>query len=93
MKRIATLGLVLILTACGGGMEGSYELVNGMKGPLLTFKPNGKAIYLGSMEMDYEMDGKDVKLHTKDGVMLLKAGEDGTLLFPMLGKMRKISSN
>ncbi len=93
MKRIAALGLVLILTACGGGLEGSYELVKGMEGPLLTFKPNGKAIYMGAVEMDYEMDGKDVKLHTEKGVLILKAGEDGTLLFPVLGKMRRMPSS
>ena len=94
MKFITTLTLaiVLCLTACGGSkVEGSYGSdkppINGV---LLTLKPNGKAVYMGMAEMDYEVDGKDVKLRSPQGVMILKGHDDGSLDFPFVGNLKKM---
>lgn len=72
-------------------MEGSYGSDKpGIKGVLLTLKPNGKAVYMGMSEMDYEVDGKDVKLRSPQGVMILKGHDDGSLDFPFIGNLKKM---
>lgn len=90
---IPALAIALVLTACGGKLEGSYGSDQpGIKGVVLTLKPNGKAIYLGVSEMAYEVDGKDVKLHSPQGVLILKGHEDGSLDFPYIGNLKKMPS-
>jgi hypothetical protein len=90
---ISTIALAMMLTACGKTIEGSYGDAPYFKGVLVTFKPNGKALYLDAMEMDYEVDGKDVKLHTTQGVLILKGRDDGSFDFPMLGNIKKLPPN
>lgn len=93
--KILIVAITLALTACGGSkLEGSYGNDGSKKyvpkGVLLTLKKNGKAVYMGAMEMDYEVDGKDVKLHMPQGTMILKGHDDGSLDFPFLGNLMKM---
>lgn len=74
-------------------MEGSYGSdAPGIKGVVLTLKPNGKAVYMGAVEMNYEVEGKDVKLSSPQGVLILKGHDDGSLDFPFLGNLKKMPS-
>ena len=87
-KTILISMLTIALTACGGKLNGTY--VNDQLEPVLTLKPNGKAIYMKTTEMDYEVDGKEVKLHSPQGTLILKMLDDGSIQFPFLGKLKKI---
>lgn len=88
---VSTLALALALVACGGKLDGSYGSDQpGMKGVVLTLKPNGKAVYLGAVEWDYEVDGKDVKIHRPEGTLILKGHEDGSLDFPFVGNLKRM---
>lgn len=91
MRAIAIAAIVLALVGCGGKMEGSYVSDKpGLKGVVLTLKPNGKAVYLGVSELDYEVDGKDVKLRSPTGTLILKGHDDGSLDFPGIGNLKKV---
>lgn len=98
MKRITiplAFAFALALSACGGEgkVAGSYASETpGLKGVVLTLKPNGKAVYMGAAEFDYEVDGNEVKLHRPDGTLILKVREDGSLDFPLLGNLKKVPS-
>lgn len=57
----------------------------------MEFKSNGKAIYGGAVEMDYELDGKEIKLKTPtQGTLILKILDDGSISFPLIGKFSKV---
>ena len=87
------VALAFVLTACGGKMEGSYGSDQpGIKGVVLTLKSNGKAVYMGTAEFNFEVDGKDVKLHMPQGVLILKGHDDGSLDFPFIGNLKKMPS-
>lgn len=91
-RKILSLAfLVLMLSACGEKLNGSYSSGEqfGVKGVILTLKPNGKAVYMGSTEMDYEVHGAEIKLYTPHGIELLKLLDDGSIQFPMLGRLVK----
>lgn len=97
MKRfnvLAVSALALALAACGESkVAGSYASdTPGLKGVVLTLKPNGKAVYLGAVEWDYEVEGTDVKIHRPDGTLILKGHDDGSLDFPLIGKLKKVPS-
>lgn len=97
MRRIIiplAFAFSIALSACGEGkLSGSYASETpGIKGVVLTLKPNGKAVYMGAAEWDYEVDGKEVKLHRPDGTLILKVRDDGSLDFPLLGNLKKIPS-
>ncbi|VUZ23411.1 Uncharacterised protein [uncultured Comamonas sp.] len=68
-------------------MEGSYYQESSEE-PTLVLKPNGKAVFMGMMEYPYEVEGKDVKLLTPEGTVILEGKEDGSLL-SMFGKLKK----
>lgn len=89
--RLPALAFALALTACGGDkLDASYEGTSpGLKGTVLTLKPNGKAVYMGTAVMEYEVKGMDVLLHQPQGTILLKGHEDGSLDFPILGNLKK----
>ena len=90
---IPVLALSLVLTACGSKLEGSYGSDKpGTNGVVLTLKSNGKAVYLGVAGITYEVDGKDVTLHSPQGVLVLKVQDDGSLDFPYLGNLKKVPS-
>lgn len=91
---IPALILTLALVACGNSeLVGSYTIVSdgpGKKGTVLTLKPGGKAVYLGNIELDYEVDGKEVRILRPDGNLILTLLGDGSLSFPGLGKLKKV---
>ncbi len=88
--RASVIVALLILSACGSGIEGTYS--NG--GPVeYTFKSNGTVVMTASMmgvtqetEVKYEVEGNKVKLITGEGALLLTLHEDGSLSSPMGGK-------
>jgi hypothetical protein len=92
-RKILSLAfLALMLSACGEKLNGSYssgEQFGGVKGVILTLKPNGKAVYMGATEMDYEVHGAEIKLYMPHGIELLKLLDDGSIQFPMLGRLVK----
>ncbi|MES2877517.1 MAG: hypothetical protein V4713_03775 [Pseudomonadota bacterium] len=91
LKIVFILAILLALTACGEKLEGAYS--GNHVGTVLTFKPNGKVVYMGMSELDYEADGKEIKIHMPDKqVMVLKVLDNGSIQFPLLGKLTKVSS-
>ena len=62
------------------------------KGVVLILKSNGKAVYMGTSEFNFDVDGKDVKLHMPQGVLILKGHNDGSLDFPFIGNLKKMPS-
>lgn len=93
---ISAIAIAFVLTACGGSkLEGVYGAdMFGAKGAnFLTLKSNGKAIVFNNpSEMDYEVIGKDVKLHSPMGEIVLKGHDDGSLDFPGMGNLPKAPS-
>lgn len=89
---LVVIAACIALSACGGKkLDGSYGQDN--LGVVLAFKPNGKAVYMGMAEVDYEVDGNDVKLHIPgQPVLILKILEDGSIQFPLLGKLKRVPS-
>lgn len=83
--------VVAALSACGGsgGLEGTYSGAH--LGKILTFKPNGKAVYGGMNELSYEVSGNEIKLQLPNAqVLVLKKLDDGSIQFPLLGKLTKV---
>jgi hypothetical protein len=72
------------------GLSGEYADEMGVSS--YTFKPNGKVVMstLGArMELDYELDGNDVKIKMPGATMLLGIEKDGALAGPMGVRYRK----
>jgi hypothetical protein len=94
---ISAIAIAFVLTACGGSkLEGVYGAdMFGAKGAnVLTLKANGKAVvWTNPAEIDYEViNGKDVKLHSPMGDVVLKGHDDGSLDFPGMGNLKKVPS-
>lgn len=87
---IPAIALALALTACGGEhLDATYA---GPVGATLEFKPNGKVIYCGMSEMDYEVDGKAIKLSVPgQATLVLKILDNGSIQYPLLGNFKKVS--
>lgn len=92
LKLAFLVAVVCVLSACGGGhLEGTYTGEYLGKN-FLSFKPNGKVLYMGMAELAYEIDGKDIKLHMPDQkVWVLKMLDDGSIQAPMFGKLTKVA--
>jgi outer membrane lipopolysaccharide assembly protein LptE/RlpB len=92
MKKLFLLSVVLLLSACGSKLDGTYADKNGMLS--YTFKSNGKT-YQSAMgmevELDYEVDGNKIKLVTPQGNMIMTLLDDGSIESPMgiLTKQKK----
>ncbi len=92
---LVAVALVVATPGCSrGGIDGEYADEMGVTS--YTFKPGGKVILssLGArMELDYAVDGKDVKiLMPGGGAMVLTVLDDGSLGGGPLGmKYRKAS--
>ena len=89
LSLIPAIALALALTACGSGLDATYAGPGGMT---LQFKPNGKMVYAGAMEMDYVVDGKDIKLSAPQGTLILKVQDDGSIIYPLLGPFKKVAN-
>lgn len=88
MKKLFLLSIVLLLSACGSKLDGTYSgLLD------LTFKPNGKvSMVMAGVETEtpYEVDGDKIKFRFQGGsdtVLTLKNG--GVLDGGILGKFTK----
>jgi hypothetical protein len=85
MRTTFVLASCLFLFACRSRLDGEYsDSVTGISS--YTFKPNGKVVMSTfgiGMEMDYEVDGNEVKIKTGGGNMILKVEDDGSLGGPL----------
>ena len=90
MKRFVMLSAVLLLSACGSGLDGTYSDKSGMVS--YTFNSGGKMTQSAmgmEAEMKYEVDGKKVKLITPQGNLILTLLDDGSIQGPMGVKLEK----
>ena len=91
MKRLL-VGILFAFTLAGCGKGLLDATYSGPRGATLVFKPNGKVIFLGAMEMDYEVDGQDIKLTSPgQGTLVLKMLDDGSIQYPILGTYKRVS--
>jgi hypothetical protein len=103
--RAATLGIAaFLMVACGNTLEGRYaakkdkaNLAQAFADIQIEFKPGHKANYIvnalgvgNTMELDYEISGKELKLKTPQGTLIATIAADGCLEFGgTLGTMCK----
>lgn len=92
LKSMATIALLTLLVACGSKtMNGKFV---GTAGFSLDFKPNGKVVYMGMVELPYEVEGKEIKLMSPEkGALIVKIIDDKTLQMPLIGTLKKADSN
>jgi hypothetical protein len=95
MFKILVIFLLLLLTACGNKLDGTY--VDGTGLLKYTFKSNGK-VYQSAMgvemELPYIIEGDKIKLPINQGVnMVLTLQADGTIEAPMGILLRKQGSS
>lgn len=85
-KILFPLFAVLLLSACSGGVSGTYE---GGMGSLAFASNKVDATLMGNtVEMDYTTDGDKIVLHSPQGNLVLKRNPDGSLDTPW-GTMKK----
>lgn len=102
MKKLFFFSIVLLLTACGSKLDGTYTqdiLANPALGTRnkeihITFKSNGKAstnimLDLGEMELPYEIDGDQITIHFQNGAPIWKLNKDGSIDGGMFGIFTK----
>jgi hypothetical protein len=85
---VSVLAASMILVGCGSRLDGTYS--NGMAS--YTFKSDGTVVVntLGAkVEVEYELDGKDVRIKAPNGVMILTLLDDNTIEGPMGIKLTK----
>lgn len=88
-RTAIAMALALLLSACGGGLKGTFEDEMGMTS--LTFHGGGRAVQSSELvgmevEMKYEVDGDKVRLtHPEAGgaALVLTRIDDDTLSGPM----------
>ena len=83
LLTLAAVG-TLLLAACGKKLDGTYTDSMGIME--FTFASNGKVVQsqLGMrVELPYEVDGKDVRIQSPQGTLLLTLNNDGTIQGPM----------
>lgn len=79
---------VVLLSACGAGLNGTY----GSDMASYTFKRDGTVVvdsFGSKVELKYEVDGKDVRISTPQGVLILTRVDDDTIQGPMGVKLTK----
>lgn len=90
MNKIYLAIAVLLLSACGSNVEGTYSDKMGITS--YTFDSGDKVLMstMGTeVEMNYEVDGDKVKLATPQGNLVLTLLEDGSIRGPMGMKLTK----
>lgn len=92
MNKIYLAIAVLLLSACGSNVEGTYSDNMGITS--YTFDSGDKVLMsaMGTeVEMNYEVDGDKVKLGTPEGKgnLVLTLLEDGSMKGPMGMKLTK----
>lgn len=91
MKRILLMLAMLLLTACGSGIEGTYSDPTGVA--KYEFESGGK-VYMSLLgvktEQKYVVDGKHIKIITASGnTQIFTRLEDGSLEGPLGIKLKK----
>lgn len=86
MKKLFVLSALLLLTACGSKLDGTYV----QKSAYVTFKSNGKAytnmsLGLGEVAYPYEMDGNKITVHLPNATPVWTLKEDGSIDAGILG--------
>ena len=80
MRRFVAVALAFVLSACGSGISGIYaDPGNDL---ILTFNSNGKVDikgWGGIVERNYRIEGRNIKLETPEGTMVLPIGDDGSI--------------
>ena len=87
VKKLIALSLIsLMLAACGKTLDGTYADQTGMAE--FTFK--GNKLEMMGVEIEYKIEDNKVKVQ-KNGatVTLLTIKDDGTLVMPMVGELKK----
>jgi hypothetical protein len=85
-RLLAPLLATLLLTACGSGMNGTWE---GGMGSIKFESGKAYATLLGStLEMKYSTDGDKIVLHSPEGNLVLTRNADGSIDTPW-GTMKK----
>lgn len=90
MKKIAAVALAVLLSACGGGLDGTYT--DEMGASSYTFKSGTVTLSVGGMggvEMDYKVDDGKVKLMSPQGTLVMNIIDDNTIEGPMGMKLIK----
>jgi len=90
MRKLLLVFAVLLLSACGSKVDGTYSDPSGIMS--YTFNSNGKMIQstMGvQVEMKYEVEGDKVKLITPGGNLILSLLDDGSIQGPMGIKLTK----
>lgn len=86
LKFISALFISLTLYGCGGKLNGTYSFGEAPMKSSYTFKSNGTVIVdeMGmKAEYKYELDGKDIKLLTPKGTVILTMADENTIDGPM----------
>lgn len=91
MKKLFLLSIVLLLSACGSKIEGTYvSASNILEVTSLTFKSNGKLSIqskkAAEFEVPYSEDGDKI---TAGVPFLLVRAKDGSIYSPQLGTFTK----
>ena len=91
IKPLLLLVTIILLSACGSKLDGTYADEYGMMN--YTFKSNGKVIQSAigmEMEMKYEVEGDKVKILMPQGVNMVFTMQDNeTIQGPMGIKLKK----
>lgn len=91
------VGVTLLLSACGGGLEGTYEDSMGLT--QLRFERGGVVVQSSDLagverQMRYEMDGDRIRMRHPDvegAALVLTRIDDKTLSGPMGVTYRRVS--
>ncbi|MFZ3036942.1 MAG: hypothetical protein WA112_06665 [Rugosibacter sp.] len=90
MKKICTIIFVILLSACGSGLNGTYTDASGIVS--YTFKSGGK-VTMATMgletEMEYRVEDGKVKIGSPQGALVMPILEDGSIQGPMGIKFTK----
>ncbi|MBH9685121.1 membrane lipoprotein lipid attachment site-containing protein [Burkholderia cepacia] len=90
-KSISFLVTALLLAACGQKLSGTY--VDKKNDTKLTFESSSKVIFEGGLspktELNYEIDGKNLKLTSPEGTQILTLSDDGSIQGPMGLNLKK----
>ena len=84
MNKLAAIFLVLLLSACSSGLDGTYSDKMGMVS--YTFEPKGKVvieIFGIATEVAYELDGEKLKISTPQGNQIMTVKDKKTIIGPM----------
>lgn len=91
MKRMLCLIGTVILTGCGGGIDGTYKDAIGMTS--YTFDSGGKVTVeaMGTAsELEYRVEDGKVKIGSEQGSVVMKIIDEATLEGPMGLTLKKI---